>query len=182
MVYRVFKIVALLFVVFSFSSCLWLLDIFSEDVSSDDTNIVSFKMKNLTGEQLILKSKINLNCRDCYSQEERLHIMTIEADSNNIIRLVAVGKDFSIDFFDVLGYHKYYYDTVFIYSRDNVLLRTWAEQDKDKEGVQFFNQNSWSKYTWTKDDSYHIYTDYTFDLKPEDIQILEKDRMNITNH
>lgn len=166
--FRIKKIGVLLIIVIFFSSCNYFLDSFCGEYEND-TNIVSFKMKNMTGEQLILKSKINLCCTNCSYQEEGFHKMIIEPDSNMVISTVRVSDKIKDCLFNVLGYMKYNYDTVFIYSKDNVLLRTWAEQDKDREGVQFFNQNSWSKYTWTKDDSYHIYTDYTFDLKPEDI-------------
>lgn len=161
MVSRIIKIGTLLLVVLSFSSCIWFYGIFSEDIDYD-THQMKFSLKNLTGEQIVIKSNFSLNCSNCYSFETKLHSMTIDPDSTVIIY---TNNGSSFDRFGKTGNN---YDTVFIYSNDNVLLKTWAEQDKNKEGVQFFNESNWTKKSW--EDEPYVYTEYTFELTPEDIQ------------
>lgn len=167
MVSKIFKIGMLLLVVLSFSSCGWFFDIFSEKDFKDDTNIINFRMRNLTGEHIIIKSKINLNCVDCFSQIDKYYYRSIINDSISIFHQSRTIENYEGNKFELL-YHNAVDDTVFIYSQDSVLLKVWTEGNRNLEGKQLFNESYWTKKSWT--DDYHIYTEYTFDLTPEDIQ------------
>lgn len=165
MVSRIIKIGMLLLVVLSFTSCIWFYGIFSEE-GYDDTNQVSYYLKNNTQSTIILKSKNVL--KGVYDTIDRYQYMTIPADSNFIIFCGAASEYYNKNLFDLFFNHNVVEDTMFMYSQDSVLLKVWTESNRFGDGKQLFNESYWTKKSWT--DDYYIYTEYTFDLMPEDIQ------------
>lgn len=159
MVSKVFKISLFLLCAFALISC-------DPKEYLYPKNEIMYRFNNTSGQTIILKSKNVL--KGVYDTIDRYQYMTIPADSNFIIFDGAATEYYYKNLFDLFFNHTVVEDTMFMYSQDSVLLKVWTESNRFGAGKQLFNESYWTKKSWT--DDYHIYTEYTFDLTPEDIQ------------
>lgn len=155
-------------------SSLLLISIFSScdpEEALNPTNRVSAYITNNTGENLIIKSTFSVaNHEAYYSQEDGYNTLRIASDSTFYIRGADIEKDFPGNFFDEIFVAKVIYDTIWIYSRDSVLLNMWTESHKNDTGKQFFREDCWGyKYYEKNEGKTYKYHDYTFTINPENL-------------
>lgn len=58
-------------------------------------------------------------------------------------------------------------DSLTVFNKDHVKLKTWIESQRNDPGKQFFNEKYWEKRKW---ESGYMFHEWTFELLPEDIQ------------
>jgi hypothetical protein len=156
MVFKIIKTILLGLITISLYSC-------DPPEAFDFRNDVNFKIKNYTQQKLVIKTTDFI-----YSS-----INQITQDS--IISFVHgyVGENMNENIFNSLyDNNRKLDDTVWIYSENNELLKTWVKyypSDSDKK--EFFRGSDWTKKQW-KDNSNELlrYYEYTFEITDEDLK------------
>ncbi|MDD2530690.1 MAG: hypothetical protein PHN41_05620 [Bacteroidales bacterium] len=155
---KAFKTLLILIVsLFIFISC-------DPEEGLDPTNEVKFYIHNKVNKNLIIKTTFS---NYCVTPDMRL--FSINSDSLLCITSIGIGKDYSKSLFTALYIGRVVDDTIWFYSQDSVLLRMWTKFNNNEQNKEFFRESDWKIKQWKESDKKYIYTDYTFEILPEDL-------------
>ena len=127
----------------------------------DPTNRVLHYVKNNTNDDLIIKRSHGTSV----IQESTI---ILKKDSIALFSTGALAKE--TNYFETIFQNIVIDISIFIYSKDSVLLKTWNRFYTDNTQKQFFRESDWVKRVYEKNEGkIYKYHEYTFTINQEDL-------------